>query len=71
MREIAKHKPGRIFLIILLLSIIGMLWVPRYFFEPRICFGWMTPPFLAGFIFCLIWLVAYLVYFFRYWPYRD
>jgi hypothetical protein len=71
MREIAKHKPGRIFLIVLLLSIIGMLWVPRYFFEPRIYCGWLTLPFLVGIIFCLIWLVAYLIYFFRYWPYRD
>jgi hypothetical protein len=54
-----------------LLSFIGMLWAPRYFFEPRIYFGCLSAPYLAGLIFILIWLIAYLVYFFRYWPYRD
>ena len=71
MREICKHNPGRIFLLVLLLSLIGMLWVPRYFFEPRIYFGWLSTPYLAGLILILIWLIAYLIYFFRYWPYRD
>lgn len=71
MREMLKHTPGRIFLIILFLSFLGILWVPRYFFEPRILFGWLTPPFLAGIIFVLVWLVAYLIYFFKYWPFRD
>jgi hypothetical protein len=71
MREIFRHNPGRIFLIVLLLSLVGMLWVPRYFFEPRIFFGCLSAPYLAGLIFILIWLIAYLIYFFRFWPYRD
>lgn len=71
MREILKHTPGKIFLIVLLLSVIAMLWVTKYFFKIHIFFGWMTPPFLAGVIFILVWLIAYLIYFFRFWPYRD
>lgn len=71
MREIFRHNPGRVFLIVLLLSVIAMLWVPRYFFKLHILFGWMTPPFLAGIVFILIWLIVYLIYFFRFWPYRD
>jgi hypothetical protein len=71
MREILRHTPGRIFLIILLLSIIGILWVPRYFFETRIFFGWLSAPYLAGLILVLIWLIAYIIYFFKYWPFRD
>jgi hypothetical protein len=71
MREIFRHNPGRIFLIVLLLSVIGILWVPKYFFKPHIFFGWLPLPFLAGIIFVLVWLVAYLIYFFKYWPFRD
>lgn len=71
MREIFRHRPGRIFLIVLLISIIGILWIPKYFFEPYIFFGWMPLPFLAGIIFALVWLVAYLIYFFKYWPFRQ
>ena len=71
MREIFRHNPGRIFLIVLLLSVIGILCVPKYFFELHIFFGWLTPPFFAGIIFVLVWLVAYLIYFFKYWPFRN
>lgn len=71
MREIFRHTPGRIFLIVLLLSLIGILLVPRYFFEPRIFFGWLSFPYLVGLILVLIWLVAYIIYFFKYWPFRD
>lgn len=71
MREILRHTPGRIFLIVLLLSVIGILWVPKYFFKPHIYFGWLPLPFLAGILFVLVWLIAYLIYFFKYWPFRD
>ncbi len=62
MREIFRHNPGRIFLVILLLSVISILWVPKYFFKPHIFFGWLPLPFLAGIIFVLVWLLAYLIY---------
>ncbi|MCK4352943.1 hypothetical protein KAW65_05995 [candidate division WOR-3 bacterium] len=70
MREIIKHRPGKIFLFVLAISIIGMLYVTKYFTKPILFFGWMTLPFVCGVIFILIWLVAYLIYFFKYWPYR-
>ncbi len=47
-----------------------MFIVPRYFTEVRLFFGWMTLPFLSGVVFLLVWLVAYLIYFFAYWPFR-
>ena len=71
MREIMRHTPGKIFLSVLLLSVIIMLYIPKYFFQERLFFGWMTLPFLSGVLFLLVWLVAYLIYFFFYWPYRD
>ncbi len=71
MREIVGHTAGRIFLAVLFLTIIAMLYIPKYFFEERIFFGFVTLPFLSGLIFLLIWLVAYLIYFFLFWPYRK
>lgn len=72
MREITKHRPGRIFLAILLLSVLGMAAAIGAGLMERtvLVFGWMTMPLAAGIVFSLVWLVAYLVYFFIYWPYR-
>ena len=71
MREIMRHGPGRVFLAVLFVAVVAMLYIPKYFFDPHIYFGWMTLPFVAGVVFMLVLLVAYLIYFFRYWPYRD
>ncbi len=71
MREIIRHTPGKIFLSVLLLSVIVMLYIPKFFFQERLFFGWMTLPFLSGVLLLLVWLVAYLIYFFNYWPYRK
>jgi hypothetical protein len=65
------HAPGKVFLAVLLVTVVGMLYVPTFFFEPRLFFGWMTTPFVVGLVFLAVWLVAYLIYFFRYWPFRD
>ncbi len=72
MREIAGHWPGRIFLLVLLLSVIVMsvLVVSGATESPVLLFGWMTMPLVLGVVFVLIWLVAYLIYFFNFWPYR-
>ena len=70
MREILRHTPGRIFIGILFVSIVGMMFVARYFSSSILVFGWMTLPLAAGIVFVIVWLVAYLVYFFKYWPYR-
>ena len=71
MREMLKHMPGRIYLGVLFLSIVVMLYVTRFFTSKVVLFGWMTLPLFAGFVFVLVWLVAYLVYFFGFWPYRK
>ena len=77
MIEAARHWPGRIFLLVLLLSIIGFIAflvtggtdAPAEG-EPIVLFGWMTMPLLSGVAFVLVWLVSYLIYFFGFWPYR-
>ena len=71
MREMLKHTPGWIYLGVLFLSIVGMLYVTRFFTMKVVLFGWMTLPLFAGFVFVLFWLVAYLIYFFGFWPYRK
>lgn len=71
MREMFGHRPGRIFLFILFISTIGLIYVSRYFQKEILIFGWMTLPYLAGLAFVIIWIVAYLIYFFRYWPFRH
>ncbi len=72
MREIAGHWPGRIFLLVLLLSVVVMaVLVAQGITETDVLlFGWMTMPLVLGIGFILVWLVAYLIYFFHFWPYR-
>ncbi len=67
-----SHRPGRVFLAVLGLSIAGMLAAIAGGVMERtvLVLGWITMPLLAGILFVLVWLIAYLVYFFRYWPYR-
>ena len=77
MREMTRHWPGRIYLISLLLSVVAFI-VFVYIGgtgvgangEPIVVFGWMTMPLVAGVVFVLYWLVAYIIYFFFFWPYR-
>ncbi len=77
MLEMKTHRAGKIFLAVLVLSIIAMMVVVGLGYmetpegaDPILLFGWMTMPLVAGVVFVLVWLVAYLVYFFKYWPYR-
>lgn len=77
MKEMTRHWPGRIYLFVLLLSIVGFI---AFLFmggtdapeegEPVVLLGWMTMPLFAGVAFVVFWLLAYLVYFFGFWPYR-
>jgi len=77
MKEMARHAAGRIYLIALLLSVVvfiavlfmGLTETPEGG-EPLVVFGWMTMPLVIGVLFVLFWLVAYIVYFFFFWPYR-
>ena len=77
MKEIARHTAGRIYLTLLLLSIVGFIAFLALGGtdvgedgEPVVLFGWMTMPLVAGVVFVLFWLVTYAVYFFFLWPYR-
>ena len=77
MLEMTGHTPGKIFLAVLALSVVLMMvFVGMGYMEadpgedPVLLFGWMTMPLVAGVVFVLIWLAAYLVYFFKFWPYR-
>jgi hypothetical protein len=70
MREILKHTPGKIFIGVLFVSIAGMLFVARYFTSKILVLGWMTLPLFVGFVFVVVWLIAYLIYFFKFWPYK-
>ncbi|MFQ3620236.1 MAG: hypothetical protein SNJ78_04725 [Spirochaetales bacterium] len=72
MREMLEHTPGKIYLSVLLLSIIGMIGVimSGLMGQSVLVFGFITLPLLVGIIFVLVWLVAYLIYYFKFWPYR-
>ncbi len=77
MTEMTRHAAGRIYLILLLLSIIGFIVFlvmggtdASTTGEPIIVFGWMTMPLVAGILFVIFWLVTYIIYFFFFWPYR-
>ena len=77
MKEMMRHGPGRIYLISLLLSIVVFIIVLAMGVtelgptgEATVLFGWMTMPLVIGVVFVIFWLIAYLVYFFFFWPYR-
>lgn len=77
MREMLEHTPGKIYLFVLLLSIVvmavlvfmGITDAPAEG-EPILVFGWMEMPLVVGVVFVIVWLIAYLIYFIKYWPYR-
>ena len=77
MKEIARHTAGRIYLTLLLLSVVGFILFLALGGTtagadgvPTVLFGWMTMPLVAGVAFVLFWLFSYIVYFFFFWPYR-
>ncbi len=77
MKEIMRHAPGKIYLLLLLLSIVGYIAflalggtdAPADG-EPIVLFGWMTMPLVSGALFVIFWLVTYIIYYFFFWPYR-
>lgn len=77
MREIFGHTSGKLYLLFLLATIIGLavavfmgVTATPEGGEPIVLFGWMTMPLVVGFVFVILWLIAYLVYFFFFWPFR-
>ena len=77
MREIIRHTAGKIYLIVLLLSVVGVIAFLALggtdvdsTGEPVVLLGWMTMHLVAGALFVIFWLIAYIIYFFFFWPYR-
>ncbi|MFW5828359.1 MAG: hypothetical protein ACOCU4_09705 [Alkalispirochaeta sp.] len=77
MKEIARHTAGKVYLLLLVLSVVGFIVFMALGGtdaaengEPIILFGWMTMPLFSGVVFIVFWLVTYLVYFNFFWPYR-
>ena len=77
MREIIRHTAGKIYLIVLLLSVVGFIAFLALggtdvdsTGEPVVLLGWMTMHLVAGALFVIFWLIAYIIYFFFFWPYR-
>lgn len=77
MVEMTRHTAGRVYLIALLLSVVGFIVLMAVGVtttpagaEPTLVFGWMTMPLVIGVGFVVYWLVAYIIYFFFFWPYR-
>jgi len=77
MIEMTRHTAGRIYLGSLLMSIVGFIafvagggTTVAEGAEPFLLFGWMTMALVIGLAFVIFWLVAYIIYFFFFWPYR-
>lgn len=77
MREMTRHTAGRIYLGALLLSVVGFIAILALGITetpesgvPILLFGWITMPLLVGLVFVSFWLVAYIIYFFFFWPFR-
>lgn len=77
MVEMTRHTAGRVYLIALLLSVVGFIALMAVGVTttpagagPILVLGWMTMPLVVGIGFVLYWLVAYVIYFFFFWPYR-
>lgn len=77
MKEIVRHGAGKVYLLLLVLSVVGYIAflavggtdAPEGG-DPIVLFGWMTMPLVSGVVFILFWLVTYVVYFYFFWPYR-
>ncbi len=71
MREMIKHTPGKLFLAILALSVLVIVLVlPFVVGGTTVFFGWMSFPLFSGILLMLIWIVAFVVYLGKFWPYR-
>ncbi len=72
MREMMQHRPGRIFLSALVLSVVAYIVVAFLGWNEVevLLFGWINAPLLIGAGFVAFWLICYLIYFFFFWPYR-
>jgi len=72
MREITGHRPGRIFCLVLAISIIWWIFIVPFVVQNSnyLFLGWMPLVILLWNIQTIIWLVACAIYTSKYWPYR-
>jgi len=70
LREILSHRHGRVFVLVLFLAVVGLFAMTPFFHNPITLWGWVSLPFASGIVFLAVWLIAYLIYFFKYWPFR-
>lgn len=70
MRECFKHTAGKVFILILVISILGMLIAPIFFTSCVMVFGIIPLPFFVGLVMIVIWFIAYVIYFKKYWYFR-
>ena len=77
MKAMTRHAAGTVYLLALVLGTIGFIVLLAFGItdapeegEPIVLLGWMTMPLAIGVFFVLFWLIAYMIYFFFFWPYR-
>lgn len=72
MREMKEHNQGRVFLTILLISVLFLLFaVPILAFDKTLFFGFMPAVWFWQILVLLVCTVVFYVYLNNYWPYRN
>lgn len=72
MREISGHRPGRILILILALSLIGYIFIVPFVVQNNnyLFLGWIPLVVIFWNIQTVLWLIAIYIYTAKYWPYR-
>jgi hypothetical protein len=72
MREISSHRPGRIFLLILAVSLFWYVFIVPFVVQNNnyLFLGWIPLVVIFWNIQTILWLVATYIYTTKYWPYR-
>lgn len=72
MREIYGHRPGRILIFILALSLIWYIFIVPFVVQHNnyLFLGWVPLVVVIWNIQTIVWLAAIYIYTTKYWPYR-
>ena len=72
MREMTKHKEGKIVLFILGASILFLMFVNPYIGQIKyLFFGFIPVIWFGSLVNLVIWAVVLYIYLNKYWPYKD
>lgn len=72
MREIVKHKEGKIFITILSITLLLQLFVWPYLGYVKYLFlGFIPMLWFLSLVNLVVWAVALPIYLHKYWPYRN